>query len=404
LICNIRGISLRGKLTGTTGHGIWLRARARIQDVFITEFKQNGIQVLASAGAGGSDEGNANNFYIDSVRVATCGGDGLFVQGADANAGMVSNGDFSSNSGWGVRDSSFLGNTYVAAHTAANTLGAYKTTNANGRNLLLNCYSESGQPASELVFPTMVLGGLHGAGFSSGSTAHIIYDSKISPTQLVTNDGSAKLNIGEGGGSNSVLLNLIDPNESSGSWPFRLKRKLGSFYWDWANSTTALQALYNSQATRANSYNRDVPAFSPNTTGAIGFPNGLLLGTMKALGTSTGSPNVQGRSYEVGDIYFNEAPTAGGYIGWVTTTAGTGGTLSSVTGSITSGTTALTVNSSTNLIVGHYITIAGVTGSKRITAINGTSVTIDTSANATVSNAAVAFTSPVLKTWGAITP
>ena len=96
---------------------------------------------------------------------------------------------------------------------------------------------------------------------------------------------------------------------------------------------------------------------------------------------------------------------AGGFIGWVMTTGGTFGTLNSgaTTGSITTGTTALVVNSNADLTIGSRITIAGVTGVKTVTGISGTSITIDSTADATVAAAAIAFSTPVVKTYGAVT-
>jgi hypothetical protein len=41
--------------------------------------------------------------------------------------------------------------------------GAYHSDNANGQNVLLNCYSEGDQPPAQLSYPTNVIGGLHGA-------------------------------------------------------------------------------------------------------------------------------------------------------------------------------------------------------------------------------------------------
>ena len=109
-------------------------------------------------------------------------------------------------------------------------------------------------------------------------------------------------------------------------------------------------------------------------------------------------------TYLIGDIVENNAPTPGGYLGWVCTTAGTMGTLNSgaTTGGITSGTAALVVNSATGLHTGQNITIAGVTGVKIITAISGLNVTINSNASATVVAAAVAFSPAVFKTFGAI--
>ena len=53
--------------------------------------------------------------------------------------------------------------------------GAYKTTGTVAINVLLNCYSEAGEGyGSELVAPTLVLGGLHGDGASPISNAGLI--------------------------------------------------------------------------------------------------------------------------------------------------------------------------------------------------------------------------------------
>jgi hypothetical protein len=152
--------------TDVTAHGIWLRARATIRNVTIDLFKGNGVNIVASAGGGGALEGNANHFAIDTMRIVRCGGHGVFIDGADANAGVAKGIDVTNNAGWGIFDSSFLGNTHIAHHADQNTLGAFKSDDANARNLWLGCYSESSQPASQLAFPSQVVGGLHGAGIT----------------------------------------------------------------------------------------------------------------------------------------------------------------------------------------------------------------------------------------------
>lgn len=95
---------------------------------------------------------------------------------------------------------------------------------------------------------------------------------------------------------------------------------------------------------------------------------------------------------------------AGGSEGWSTLNEGTLGTLNggSTTGGITNTETELTVNSAAGLTVGSRITIAGVTGVKRVTAIDGTTITIHEAADATVAAAACAFQAPTVKEYGAI--
>tara|TARA_R110000868_G_scaffold92404_1_gene256451 strand:- start:974 stop:2830 length:1857 start_codon:yes stop_codon:yes gene_type:complete len=102
-----------------------------------------------------------------------------------------------------------------------------------------------------------------------------------------------------------------------------------------------------------------------------------------------------------GSVCYNSVPAIGQPTGWMCTFSGTEGTLNAgaTTGSITIGTTALVVSDATGLIIGQHISIAGVTGTRRIVAINGTAITIDTLADATVSGAAVAW---VGGTWVAL--
>jgi hypothetical protein len=110
-------------------------------------------------------------------------------------------------------------------------------------------------------------------------------------------------------------------------------------------------------------------------------------------GINLGSTTPTAGTWEANRRIINGTQAVGQPKGWSNTLSGTQGTLNSgaTTGSITTGTTALVVNDATGLVVGNYITIAGVTGVKKITAISGTNITIDSNANATVSGAAVAY-------------
>ena len=221
----IEGLILTGGGGANTAHGIWLRARAEISKCYIIGFGGNGIQVIASSGGGGSIEGNANCFHLrDNVTILN-GLHGLYVKGSDANAGYCIGLDSSYNNGCGVFDASFLGNTYVGCHSAVNgyrgagvtysgnqymcidstlasttypgtnnavwyfmqagTISAqypdfsygapyldgcsYKSDNANARNILFGCYSESGQGPANLRSPAQIIGGLHGAGVAGSS-------------------------------------------------------------------------------------------------------------------------------------------------------------------------------------------------------------------------------------------
>ena len=157
----------RGTGSGTTidgvTHGIRLRARAHLRNLNIAGFAGNGIHIVASAGGDNESEGNANLFTIETVRIFNCW-HGVFVDGPNVNAGYGQAIDVSQNSGWGIFDSSFLGNTWVGCHSAANGLGSYKTDDPNARNVFLGCYQEMDQPDASIVTPSIHVGGLSGVG------------------------------------------------------------------------------------------------------------------------------------------------------------------------------------------------------------------------------------------------
>lgn len=151
----------------STTHGIWLKARALLRNIAIAGFAGNGIHIVADSGSAVADSrGNANNWGIENARIIN-NYHGIFVNLGDSNAGSAKQVDASSNQGWGIYDSSFLGNTYIGCHTASNTLGAYKTDNTNSQNVFVGCYSETPQ-ASEFVQPTTIIGGFMSRAYISG--------------------------------------------------------------------------------------------------------------------------------------------------------------------------------------------------------------------------------------------
>lgn len=117
----ITGVELRGGFTATEGeyHGVHAKVRFSMSDFIINSFQGDGIYIWSSAGAGDASEGNANLFRIRDGAIASCR-NGIFTKGADANAGTITNIDFSYNRAWGVDEQSFLGNTYTGCHTSGN--------------------------------------------------------------------------------------------------------------------------------------------------------------------------------------------------------------------------------------------------------------------------------------------
>lgn len=311
----IQGLKIIGGGSAST-NGIWLRARAVIRNCQISSFSI-GVKIVASAGGSASTEGNANLWRMEGCTVTGNASHGVYVDGADVNAGYGYSIDCSSNGGWGIWDSSFLGNTYVACHTDGNTLGAYKTDDANAKNVFLGCYSESGsQPTSSMVFPTQVIGGIHAAGIVGGFINSLEYPTVIKGAATATTGETATLAAGAVGNDS---LSLTSSDEAS--FPFALSYRTGRWQINWANSAQQFY-LYNQKATVANGYARDLSTVN----GALGLPSHYAgaFTQMKYRGLSTAAPTTG--DWIQGDIVFNESPTAGGTIGWVCTTAGTPGT------------------------------------------------------------------------------
>lgn len=107
-------------------------------------------------------------------------------------------------------------------------------------------------------------------------------------------------------------------------------------------------------------------------------------------------------SWQQGTALYNAAASSGGYVGWVCTTSGTFGTLTGVTGTISINSNVLTVNSATNLALGQYIKVVGVTPLLKIIGISGTTISVDALADASATTAAVSFQTPAFKTFGLI--
>jgi hypothetical protein len=123
----IEGLSISGEATEiasdfeTGPHGIWLRARATVRNCLVTGFGGNGISVIGAVSTGiDSRQGNPNQSNIETCRSQLNWGWGLWFEGADANACVITNVDCTDNGRGGFYDGSLLGNTYIGCHAANN--------------------------------------------------------------------------------------------------------------------------------------------------------------------------------------------------------------------------------------------------------------------------------------------
>jgi hypothetical protein len=145
-----------GYSSGNEGeyHGIHIKARCVVEDCIIDSFQGDGIFSNASGG-GGAAEGNANNTFINRIRITNCR-NGLYITGSDANAWVCTCLDLSGNRRWGVRDDSFLGNTHIGYHAADNGIylpgGEAPSVVSNGGNRY--CVVDDAEDTASVTAPT----------------------------------------------------------------------------------------------------------------------------------------------------------------------------------------------------------------------------------------------------------
>lgn len=315
----IEGLMFKGG-GGAQAHGIWLRTRATLRDVQVHTFSGNGLQVLAASGSGDPEtEGNANNFIVDCCAFRLNGGHGMYVDGPDANAGLITGSDADANGGCGFYDSSFLGNTYIGCHTAENVDAPYKSDDPNARNLFVGCYGEGDQPDCDIASPAMFIGGaVTGFTDNSGVALKSELGYLISERGFGFNRSGVECRIGGG-----VDYELFRFTKAGGS-DRRLKfdPSTDDLYFDEDNfGAHKSLVITGNNTTLGTGGNRPNPfprawLFSRLMIGGFGSDARML--------TTASAPPTSGE-WARGDRVYHTAPSPGGIEGWVCTTGGTAG-------------------------------------------------------------------------------
>jgi hypothetical protein len=132
--CEISNLTLFGPLfitddlpplpTYDKGNGITIRAACSIKEVKVASFDGNGIHLSANVAVPPASNANGTQlFYVDcrnnsinGILVDTAGGGS-----GDTNACLITSASVTSNGACGIRDQSFLGNTYIGCHSATNS-------------------------------------------------------------------------------------------------------------------------------------------------------------------------------------------------------------------------------------------------------------------------------------------
>jgi len=202
-----------GRDCGDGARGVFAQARVEMTRVGVLEMGGNGIELYGNVGQGS----NVSVSRLMSVRVGSCGGDGIRIGGPDANAIEI-HGDVADNRGWGIRDRSFLGCHMIACHASNNGAGPYCVEQSTAIGTLAYCYSEEGGGPSVVGPNSYVVGGFHGAGIIGG---HSDVAGVSSPRVFKTPAGHS-LGIGSDGPPNDLLT--FDPQSALSHSPFGANR------------------------------------------------------------------------------------------------------------------------------------------------------------------------------------
>jgi hypothetical protein len=159
-------------------HGVFLESVSTLEFVTVTGFSGHQLRTNGNIGSVGTDASlakvlhckfSAGGRYNNKGNYGPgYGGCGAYSTGGDGNQIIFEHCDFRDNPQAGNLDGSFLGNQFLACHGSENGWGHYHTINPNAAASYLGCYGEGGSPVSTASLKSVVLGGLHGNGFTGG--------------------------------------------------------------------------------------------------------------------------------------------------------------------------------------------------------------------------------------------
>lgn len=315
----------------STAHGVWAKVRMHIGKCNISNWEGHNLKVVAKETS--TDpyiKGNANSMMLDNPILWGGGLDGLYMEGADANAGKGSAVSAYFNRGHGITDSSFLGNYWPAVNIGLNDTGGIQFTNVNNRSIVMNPYFELGSAGSEISGTGRqgVIGGnvddtsLSGVPFLYADSGEWRANTTFASYESV-NGNNYRSRLG-GAASDSLAFQVwesatVDASKWRMQWDSVSK---SDFQLRYANIVSATPYKVTGENT-TQSFARSSP--QPYK---MWFENELMVGSASrgaAIKKSAGAPPTSGLAAR-GDTVFNNNPTATGQpSGWNCITGGTNG-------------------------------------------------------------------------------
>ena len=313
------------KVTGSSEHGIIKNAPSYLNGVASMNNAKHGILTVANTGSSRLRiSGIANQGSNTECAALFNGWSGIVEIGDDAN--VIKNDSCLSayNSQFGFYDASLLGGTNINGQAHENTLGDYCMQGSlydnsglpetPSRTVWISTYAENARPQSySMNYRSLIIGYTgappypHNINVLSSSVVGM-----AAPKAFSVTEGVQWVQAGKGGDFVSIKKNAID-------FGFTANPAAG-FSISNLSDPQKIMALVNG-------YNA-MSFFLQNISATLQqnrpwFPNGLTMGTYHHQSVGTTSPS--SGEWERGNIVWNEAPTAGGKIGWVCVAGGSPG-------------------------------------------------------------------------------
>lgn len=314
--------------SSTAADGIVLRCSMECRNASARNFKRYGFRIYADLGTGGSTEGDANAWVLYRCQAVLNGDHGIYVNGDDANVGVAIKVFSQANGGYGIYENSLIGNTYIGCDTVANTLGSMSATRSSAANTVIGLWEDDSGATSQFDGDSNTIIGGNGGNPSATSSSFSMWGgfAQRRPFQYINNRGTEQVaaQLGTNTTDTSMTVQTFGAATSEGSltaWKFQFDATEDAWFLQYATSAAFTPIAYlNSAASLYTLKGFTGPVFrngyAVRKSGGI---NTSLVRMLESAAPTTGT-------WRVGDIVYNDTPTAGGFIGWVCTTAGTPGT------------------------------------------------------------------------------
>jgi hypothetical protein len=317
ILCNSSVIQGNGVFYNVAGNSNNILVQnANLHNIVIAAITDNLQTRGGTIGPSGLDiGGNSNNGVYNNLKGQfAVNGDGIHVNGADANANLFLHPDASGNKGWGVNDSSGLGNTYDQGHTFGNLYGAYRSRPASAnRSTFISPYSEGDQGTDnggtifEMSSRAIILGAQGATPDGNFPAINAENDGLVAHQTLSVMDAA---DTEDTGGTYGRLGRGLFELRTTDGLKFEIKRESSNYTGFWYGG--AFTMLFANAANGAIATNKPF------------FANGFALDPNSSQSAGSAAPTTG--AWVQGQIVWNTAPTAGGFAGFICTASGTPGT------------------------------------------------------------------------------